>query len=295
MYRKLEKLELEKEYSLSRCIDDVQTYLDRYNESSEQAICWARETQSVLEDLAYGDSEAEKLDLYVPHIDSNKSQTLYVFLFTGYWQVGQKSNCAFAATNFQQHGDYFAVVNFQPIPESTLDDIVEQNRKAVAFLYQNADSFGYDPKRIVLIGGSGGAHLAAMVATTHWPKWRAEHQISQVLPKCLIKGVVAISGIYDINPLKEIKLNKVLKLSDKQIAENSPQFCRFKHACPFVIVYGSGDTKEYQRQAIAFSEHLAGQKINNQLLEVPGRHHYNIILDLLDPQSHLFQLTRGII
>lgn len=293
MYRKLEKLELEKEYSPSSCIEDIQVYLTRYAERSEQALWWARETQSVLEDLPYGPSDAEKLDLFVPHRDVNNSKTLYVYFHGGYWQELDKSDSGFAATNFQQHGDYLAVINYALAPNANLDEIVEQNRRAIAYLYENADSFGFDPKRIVLIGSSGGAHIAAMMCATNWPKWRSDNGITTTLPKRLIKGVVAISGIYDIAPITNTYINDALRLSEEQIALNSPIKLRFKNNCPFVIAFGNNETSEFKRQSKEFAAHLEQQCIENTVIEIEARNHFDVVLDLANVDSQLFSLSRS--
>ncbi|MBU2882807.1 alpha/beta hydrolase [Psychrosphaera sp. B3R10] len=293
MYRKLEKLELEKEYSPSSCIEDIQVYIARYAERSAQALWWARETQSVLENLSYGSSDAEKLDLFVPHCDVTNSKTLYIYLHGGVWQELDKSVSGFAATNFQQHGDYFAVINYALLPDVNLAEIIEQNRRAIAYLYENASSFGFDPKRIVLIGSSGGAHIAAMMCATHWPKWRSDNDIKISLPKNLVKGVVAISGIYDIEPITNTDINDVLRLPEDQIAVYSPIRLKFKNNCPFVIAFGNNETSEFKRQSKEFAAHLEQQCIVNSVLEIESRNHFDVVLDLANVDSQLFKLSRG--
>lgn len=295
MHRKLDKITTAKECSINSDDNQVGNFIARYDELSEQAIVWARETQSVLEDLPFSDRPAELLDLYVPHTEVTNSQTLYINLHFDYQRQLSKGQSAFAATNFQQNGNYFAVLSLPQEQCDDIDELLDSQRRAIVYLYQNAETFGYDRKKIVLIGCAAGGSLAAMLATTSWPKWRSDHQVESVLPKMLLKGVVLISGIYDLQLLDETAISIFEPINKKQLQANSPNQKRVKNTCPFVVAYGGQETTRLKQQAIEFGAHLEQQQIEYQLVEIQNRNQFDIVLDLARSDSQLFHLARSVL
>lgn len=285
MYRNFDLKTLEEQYSPSSCIDDISVYIEQYVEQSELALNTAVASDSVIRNLKYGTDEDETLDLYVP--TSGNTKKLQIYIHGGYWQELTKAESAFAASNFQQHGCYFAVLNYSLAPKANITEIVEQNRKAIAWLIENADLLGFDPSQIYLSGSSAGAHLAMLMAQTDWSNVLK----SEALVEPVIKGITAVSGVYDLSPIKETYINKPLALTHEQITLQSPLFHLQQCQCDVLFAIGDNETEEFKRQTFEMFEHIYLQNIETRLIEIEGKNHFDVILDLANSDSELFNKT----
>ncbi len=275
---------LNREYSPSSCIEDINVYIQQYIEQSRTAKNNAIVLEKLHSDQHYGAGKAQRLDLYLP-IDKPK-QRLMVYIHGGYWQELSKEESCFAATNFQQQGFYFAVLDYTLAPDASISDIVEENRQAIAWLYQNAARFGYEPEQIYVCGSSAGAHLAMMMLQTQWSTYVADYQGN------VIKGVCAVSGIYDLQLLLPTYVNDALKMDSQEAKANSP-FLQPLHSVantvPVIVAFGDIETSEFKRQSEMMAEKLTAHGIDLQFKEIAERNHFDVILDLGDKSTWLSQ------
>jgi arylformamidase len=277
---------LNQEYSPSSCIDDINVYIQQYINLSDKAKALANKKNTLHADLHYGESTSQRLDLYMP---SQSSQArLMVYIHGGYWQELSKEESSFAATNFQQHGFHFAVLNYTLAPKASLTEIVAENRQAIAWLYTEATKFGYHRDQIYVCGSSAGAHLAMMMLQTNWSDYIIGYQGN------IIKGVCAVSGVYDLQPLVDSYVNAPLKMDISEAQQNSPLLLPLPKAVPMIIAFGDNETSEFKRQSEAMSDKLRTQGFEVQYQEIAGRNHFNVIVDLSDKSSWLFQQTLAI-
>ncbi|OUS28790.1 hypothetical protein A9Q98_07115 [Thalassotalea sp. 42_200_T64] len=280
LYRNYDLKNLEREYSPSSCVDDINIYIKQYVERSDKATQLAEQQGKVLKNLSYGDSADEMLDLFLPTVGNTKK--LQVYIHGGYWQELSKDESSFAATNFQRHGCYFAVINYSLAPNATMTEIVEQNRRALAWLFENAERLGFNGNEIYLSGSSAGAHLAMMMLQTHWPDYLNNTQASA--KSNLVKGVCAVSGIYDIEPIALTYINEPLQLSAQEIDRCSPLRHDVINHCPVILAYGEDETAEFKRQTAAIAA-----LVFEDVFEIPERNHFDVIIDLADDGSWLCQ------
>ena len=296
---RLEQALLEQEYSPSSCVDDIMIYIQQYIDQSQTVIQQAVSDNSVLRNLSYGDpqcknKEDEVLDLFLPAHHSTKGQAaataqgkkLHVFIHGGYWQELTKEESAFAANTFQQAGHYFAVINYSLAPKASLTEIVEQNRRALAWLVSHADELGFDANEIYLSGSSAGAHLCLMMLQTDWPIYLAKSYLTK---QPFIKGVCAVSGIYDIAPLLQTTINDALQLTPVEVEANSPLRHTTQNHCPVIIAFGDNETSEFKRQSLAMKAQLEKQGFAVTFSEIAGRNHFDVILDLGVKGAWLFE------
>lgn len=299
MYKKFDSTTLEREYSPSSCVSDINIYIQQYIQYSQLVTDEAIATKSVLLDLSYGESEEQLLDLYLPLMakgsEPNKNSVqpinnrkLQVYIHGGYWQELTKKESSFAAKNFQQHGCYFAVINYSLAPKASLTEIVEENRQAIAWLVSVAQTYGFDANEIYLSGSSAGAHLAMMMLQTNWPDYIKSTTLTN-LNHTVIKGVCAVSGIYDITPIVDTSINQALQLSTDEIHQYSPIFHEVTNFCPIILAFGDNETQEFKRQTLAITTKLKQSKFNIQQKEILGRNHFDVILDLCSPKTWLCQ------
>jgi len=277
IYATFDQSTLDREYSPSSCIDDINVYLDEYTRTSEVARSNALKDNSCKLDLRYGPGAEETLDLFMPA--GKGSAPLHVFVHGGYWQLLSKNESCFAAPMWQQHGGYFAALNYTLAPHQTLSGIVEESERAIAWLYQHADEWGFDREHIYLSGHSAGAHLAMMMLITNWSKLG--------LPQDVIKGVCAVSGVYDLEPVRLSYVNDVLGMDTSEAERNSPIRHSLLNHCPVILAYGDNETAEFKRQTDEYGSILQDAGIPVTLSEIANRNHFDVILDLADADSWL--------
>lgn len=277
IYANFDQATLDREYSPSSCVDDINDFLNEYERLSNIARQDALRQNNCHLDLKYGPGDNETLDLFTP--DNAAPGPLQVFIHGGYWQLLSKDESCFAAPFFQRHASWFAALNYTLAPQQTLTGIVDENRRAIAWLYESAAQFGYDRDRIYLSGSSAGAHLAIMMLTTDWSTYG--------LPHDAIKGVCALSGIYDLEPIRLTYVNDKVGLNNAEAAANSPARLALNNVCPLIMAYGDNETSEFKRQTDVYRELLETSGFSVEFKEIENRNHFDIVFDLMDCNTWL--------
>jgi arylformamidase len=197
------------------------------------------------ERAAYGAAEIEQLDIFRA---ARHPAPVYVFLHGGAWRRGQAREYSAPAEMFMRAGVHYVVPDFSWVQDrgGDLMPIADQIRRAVAWVYRNAASFGGDPDRIYLGGHSSGAHMAAVALTTDWPG-----QFD--LPRDLIKGGLCSSGMYELAPVRLSHRSSYVKFTDAMVAALSPMRHLDHLHAPLIVSYGTYETPEFQRQAREFA------------------------------------------
>lgn len=227
--------------------------------------------------LTYGATAAEGMDLYAA---ATAPAPINLFIHGGDWRGGAARDYGFPAEMFVKAGAHFAVPDFSTLQEAggDLRVLADQLRRAVIWLYKNGESFGGDPERIYVSGHSSGAHLAAVLLTTDWVK-------TLDVPPDIIKGGVCASGIYELRPLRLSKHADGIKFTDEMEQALSPQRHLDKLVAPLVVIYGSAESPELQRQSrhFAASAQTAGRKVS--LVVTEGYNHFEVLEQLGNPLS----------
>ncbi len=265
--------EREKQYSPSLAIGGnyqpfVQAYVDRSSAAYEQV--------TYIKNLRYGEAERALIDYFPAPSPANNAHTkpgLLVFVHGGYWQELSKNESAYLAPAWHEAGFAHAVVGYTLAPQATLQEIVAQCRAAVAYLRVHAERLGHDASRIVVAGSSAGGYLAAVCAA----------DVSLAL-----RGFVPISGIFDLRPLVGTSINDALGMSLQDAAELSRMTASASRV-PGVIAWGQIETAAFKQQALALVAHLQSTGQYCVELEMQGRNHFDVVHELGDVQSVLFQ------
>ncbi|HYM48164.1 MAG TPA: alpha/beta hydrolase, partial [Burkholderiaceae bacterium] len=136
----------------------------------------------------------QSLDLFLPTKTGARKAPLVVFIHGGFWQDSDDRHGIgdALAQALVPRGAAVALVRYPLAPAHKFPAQPEHIARALSFLHRSADTYGYDVKRIFLMGHSAGAHLASLVALD-------ERYLRDVgLPADALAGIVAISGIYDL-------------------------------------------------------------------------------------------------
>ena len=158
--------------------------------------------------------------------------------------------------------------------------MADQVRRAVAWVYRNARSFGGDPDRLYVSGHSSGAHLAAVVLTSDWAR---EHQ----LPADIVKGGLCSSGMYDLKAPRLSARSNYVKFTDESEQALSPQRHLDRLNAPIVVSHGTLESPEFQRQARDFAAAVGGAGKPVKLLVGEDYNHFEIIETLGSPYGLL--------
>ncbi len=272
IYRGMDRATLDREYAPRNTVASLDPYLERYAAQSAEM----RATLPCHLDVAYGPSEPEVMDIFPAGVGA----PIFVYIHGGYWRVLTKDESSFMARCFTESGVALAALSYALAPGASLDEIVRECRAAIAWLHRNGDEFGIDPDRIFVGGHSAGAHLTGMLVSCGW------HEAFGV-PENVIKGGIAVSGLYDLEPVRLGEPNVWLRLDVEAAARNSPMLHLPENGCPLIVAWGDAETSEFKRQSRDYAAAWAARGFPVNAFEVPGRNHYDVILDLADPSRRL--------
>lgn len=229
-------------------------------------------------DVAYGSSARETMDIVLPAGDGPHPVLLYIH--GGYWMSRSKSDQTFLARAYAEAGIAFILVEYDLIPDIRMDDLVRQCRSATAWVHQHSADYGLDADRIFVSGHSAGGHLTGMLAATDWMSFCGG-------PADLIKGGVALSGIYDLTPIARSYMQETLSLNEAEIAANSPQFFDQAPAMPLIVAPGGAESDAFRHQSRNLVNTWNAKDGNCRYLEPEGRNHFTILSAFADPDNEL--------
>ena len=213
---------------------------------------------------AYGDSGIEQLDLFRT---AKSNAPIFVFIHGGAWIRGDAKSYSAPAEMFVGAGAHYIVPDFTSVADAggSLFPMAEQMRRAIAWVWRNAASFGGDPNRLYIGGQSSGAHLAAVALTTDWPR---EFDV----PADIVKGGLCTSGMYELAPVRLSHRNSYVAFTDEMVEKLSPIRHIDRLSAPLVVAYGTYETPEFQRQAREFA---AAVKAAGKPVELVVGEHYS--------------------
>jgi len=229
--------------------------------------------------IAYGPKPIESLDLFPT---SKPNAPINVFIHGGAWRQRSVKDYAFLAEMFVRAGSHWIGLDFDGVEgtNGNLLPMADQVRRAVAFVYKNAKSFGGDPSRIYVSSQSSGAHLAGNVVTTDWEK-------DYGVPNDIVKGALLCSGMYDLKPVRLSKRSEYVAFTDEVEEKLSSQRRLDRLNCPLIVSYGTYETPEFQRQNREFAAAVkaAGKPVT--LLVAEGYNHFEMAELIGNPLSLL--------
>ncbi|WP_436777879.1 alpha/beta hydrolase [Yinghuangia sp. YIM S09857] len=255
------------------------TLMARYRDESSGAVAGLGGTPGI----AYDDASGELLDVWGT---GDSPRPVFVFLHGGYWRALSRHDSAFMARALDAHGIATVVPDYTLAPAATLEEIVRQVRAAVAWVHREGAGYGLDPAHIVVGGSSAGGHLAAMTMVHGW-------QEDFGLPQDVIAGGFPISGLFDIRPLVRTHINDWLGLDEPRAAALSPFLLAAgtDRRCPAVVAVAERESSGFHEQSDIFHSLWTGE---GDPLVVPDRDHFDVVLDLADPDTRLSRALHGL-
>jgi arylformamidase len=267
----MDQKELDDAYDQSVYAPNQKLLAQRRAAASKAALARLGEPMRV----AYGPTEIEKLDIYKT---SGANAPVNVYIHGGAWRNGQAKDFAFPAEVFVNAGAHFVVVDFVQITDTGGDlmPMIRQVRSAVAWVYNNAASFGGDPNRVYITGHSSGAHLSGCVLITDGEK-------DFGLAADIVKGGLLISGMYDLKPVRLSKRGEYVNFTDEIEQALSSQRHLDKLNAPVIVAYGTEETPEFQRQSRDFAAAVKAAGKTVELIVGEGFNHFEMQETLGNP------------
>jgi arylformamidase len=209
-------------------------------------------------DIPYGKRERTRIDLYPAR---EKSAPCLVFIHGGYWQRNSRDVFAMLVEGMAAHGWSVAIPGYTLAPEATLTEIVQDISLSLDWLASDGPAHGIAGP-VIVSGWSAGGHLTAMA-----------------LAHPLVAAGLAISGVYDLAPIRDTSLNIALKLTDKEIAELSPLKLPIVQK-PLAIVYGAAELPALVLDSQYLYDARKAAGAPGELVAIPGANHFSILEEL---------------
>lgn len=228
-------------------------------------------------DVAFGPHRDEVCDVFPARLPG---APLHLYIHGGYWRMLTKAENSFVATALQPAGATVMVNTYSLCPGVHIDVIVRQCRAFIAWAWRNAGIYNADPNRLYISGHSAGGHLVGMMLATDWER-------DYGLPADVIKGAVAVSGIFDLRPLSRAFTNEWLQIAPLAAERNSPLLQPVKSKCPVIVAVGGGETVGFLTQTAAYKAHL--EQNGNPVTEIPlpGMDHFGAWDEVMDAKTPL--------
>jgi arylformamidase len=237
----------------------------------EQRSGELRNRHSPYRELRYGPRERNRIDFLGV---SGKAPTL-MFIHGGYWQNRAKEVFSIFAEGPMAHGINVALIGYTLAPDATLDEIVAEIHAGIDYLAGQLPLLGAASDGIVVSGWSAGGHLTSMA-----------------LSNPHIRAGMAISGIYDLEPIRHSYLNEKLKLDEAMSRRNSPMMMAAGPLKPLSLVVGSAELPLLRKQTADFAGHRARCGMPVTYEEIPGADHFSILHELGSSTGRVTTLIR---
>jgi arylformamidase len=254
-------MDLEAEYNNRARVPDHPAHLSAWQ---RDAAAWRAGCPRVELDLAYGAGGREKLDLFWP---AEADAPIAIFIHGGYWQGLGREWVSHCARGLNRQGLAVAVPSYDLCPKVGIGDIVAQMRAAARMLHARHG------RRMLAAGHSAGGHLAAMLLA---------------LEPESVRAALAISGVFELEPLRHTSIGTALRLDAAAARALSPRFLP-RPAGALHCVVGGAESSEYLRQSREMAAAWAGG------FEVlPGHDHFTVLEPMADAASGLVARAKSL-
>ena len=246
---------LEAQYNNRALVPDHPAVMARWKAGSETAR--AAHPPQVLK---YGPGERERIDWF----DAGDGAPVVVFLHGGYWQALDASWFSFVAPPLLTHSVSVAIPTYDLAPNVRLGRIVDQARAAVDLI---RDRTGAAP---VISGHSAGGHMAACLL--------ADGRAS---------AAVAISGVFDLEPLIPTSLNIALDLNTAEAQALSPIRWPAPASAVLNCIVGGAESDAFVDQSRAMAARWGDAGAETRFEPLPNLNHFTVLDPLFDADSAL--------
>lgn len=270
IYRGMDRKALDAAYNNRNAVADYPAIAAARQARSERV----RNSRRFHADLRYGSGPRERLDIFPA---DRPGAPLLAFIHGGYWQTNDKEASSFLVEGPLANGFSVALIEYTLAPEADIEQIVAEVGRAIDWLAAHAQEYGADPARLYLSGHSAGGHLTAMM-----------------LGRRGVAGALAISGLFDLEPIRLCYLNDKLRLTPDAARRNSPVHHVPPQCPPIVVAVGAGELPELVRQSGEYAAALGARNLPVRSLLLSGDDHFSVLEELARPKGALCNALLGL-
>ncbi|WP_163836023.1 alpha/beta hydrolase [Spartinivicinus ruber] len=274
-YQQYTQQSLDRDYNNRQTVKNFEQILASWQDTSKRA----RQFYIHFDDIKYGLSNRESIDIFPA---KHANQPAILFIHGGYWQSMDKKFFHFLAPMWVDRGVNFIFINYPLAPHASITEITNSIQRALHWIYQHAADYQINRDQLYLVGHSAGAHLASYLLTVDW------QQLSPKIPNNLIKGIAALSGIYNLGPIQNCFVNRVLKLTDVEVSQFSPIRLVPMVQPSLLLAVGEQEAIGFHDQQQAFGESWQRYLPYLKQIQVKGVNHYTMLDQLGEAGSPLF-------
>ena len=239
----------------------------------------------VLASLPYAqDSPLQVLDVYLPGTGDGPYPTILA-IHGGGFRSRSKSIYQLIGQHYARQGYAFVSINYRLAPSDSYPAQVADSFCALAWLHAHREEFGFDPNRVIVLGGSAGGYLAAMLGTVDDPNIYLQDCPYEYPSGEAVQAAVIYYGLYDFTNIDDYPVSGVNSSLtpfwgaeyDDIPAEKLEEMSPIKHIDgsepPFIILHGTADTTIPSVMSERFAEALAQAGVDVELVLLPGVGH----------------------
>lgn len=273
LYRGLGREDLDAAYDNANAVgmERRNAYISDWGKRSETVS----DAWSPRSNISYGSRPRQRLDVF--SCGRADAPTL-VYIHGGYWQMGDKETYGFIGDGLLASGFNFVLVEYTLAPEVRVDDIVSEIYAAIDWVIEKIKEYGGDPRRVFICGHSAGGHLTAM--------GMADRRVA---------GGIAISGLFDLEPIRLNYLNQKLGLDEAEMLRNSPMSHIPAEANPLIVTVGLGELPELIRQSEDYYNAWQSRGHDGQYLPIPGHDHFSVLEELARPDGLILAALKNLV
>ena len=272
--------DMDAQFSLDH-VPGLPAIFERRQRSADAAL----KRYAVHRKVPYADLPDHTLNIFPPE-GARGPAPVQFFIHGGFWRSLDADLFSFLADGFVPFGAMLVVIDYPLMPATRMAGVVEACRNALAWTHENCARYGGDPDRLFISGNSAGGHLVAELADR-------SSLTRSGLPEDAVKGVTAISGIYDLEPVTRSFQDDSLNLTADEVTAFSPLNRVYDLAAPLIVTLGDDETEEFHRQSELFTRHCHQDRFPVSLLKVPRTNHITVLSEALaEPENVLNQAVR---
>ncbi len=227
----------------------------------------------VWRDIAYAPGPRGMMDLYAPH-DAPAGLPVVVFFYGGAWQSGERGDYHFAAASLARRGLLVAVPDYRVYPAVQFPAFVADAAAATAAVLRRAAEWGGDARRVVVMGHSAGAYLAAMLALN--PRFLHAAGAS----RDQLAGWIGLAGPYDFLPITGADIKLVFASANADLRQTQPINFVDGQAPPALLLHGGRDKTVLPRNSLHLQAAIEAAGGAAELRIYPRLGHVGIVTGL---------------